>query len=237
MQTTSESVAPIAPDTYTPTDRSRVRRRPERGFYDRTTVHSIIDEAIVCHVAFVVDGEPRMIPTSIVRIGEDVFLHGSPNNRMLTVLASGMPACITVTHVDAIVAGRSGFGCSVDYRSVVIYSSGSAVEGPEKVSVLDAVIQSIIPGHRVRSATSRELGATLVLRFPLIDVSAKVRACGVRDLEEDYDLDLWAGVIPLKLTAESARSDPRLKPGISTPLYALTYRGRAQSHADLRSAP
>ncbi len=236
MKTTSESAPPVTPAAYIPTDRSRVRHRPERGVYDQTTVHSIIDEAIVCHVAFVVDGEPRMIPTSIVRIGEDVFLHGSPNNSMLAALASGMPTCITVTHVDAIVAGRSGFGCSVDYRSVVIYSSGSVVEGAEKVTVLDAVIQSIIPGHRVRSATSKELGATLILRFPLIDVSAKVRACGVRDLEEDYDLDLWAGVIPLKLVAEGVQNDPRLKAGISTPLYALTYRDRAQSHADLRSA-
>ncbi len=209
---------------YTPTEQTRVRRRPERGSYDRELVHAIIDEAIVCHVAFVVDGAPRVIPTTILRIDEDVYLHGSPTNRLLNTLAEGAPASIAVTHIDGVVAGRSGFGCSVDYRSVVIFASGEKVEGPEKEPIMDAVIQSVIPGHRVRRPTRQEMDATLILRFPLNEVSAKVRDVGVRDIETDYDLDLWAGVIPLKMMAVGVRDDARLKPGIATPEYASAYR-------------
>lgn len=209
---------------YAPTERTRIRRRPERGHYDRALVHSIIDEAIVCHVSFIHDGQPCILPTSILRIDEDVYLHGSPTNRMLSALAAGTPAAIAVTHVDAIVAGRSGFGCSVDYRSVVIFTSGVPVDGPEKEGVVDRVIQSVVPGHRVRRPKQKELDATMVLRFPLIEVSAKVRDCGVKDFDEDMMLDLWAGIIPLKLTAGPPINAPGLLPHISTPAYAVNYR-------------
>ncbi|MDM0058486.1 pyridoxamine 5'-phosphate oxidase family protein [Variovorax fucosicus] len=210
--------------SYTQTEQTRVRRRLERGSYDRKLVHAIIDEAIVCHVAFVVDGSPRVIPTTILRIEEDVYLHGSPTNRLLNTLAEGAPASIAVTHIDGIVAGRSGFGCSVDYRSVVIFASGEKVEGLEKEPIMDAVIQTVIPGHRVRRPTRQEMEATMILRFPLNEVSAKVRDVGVRDIETDYELDLWAGVIPLKMMAVGVRDDVRLKPGIATPEYASGYR-------------
>ena len=222
-------------ENYTPTDRTRIARRPERGSYDRELVHSIIDEAIVCHVGFVMNGKPCVLPTTIVRIDENVYLHGSPENRMLSALAEGGTACIAVTHIDAVVAGRSGFGCSVDYRSVIIYAEGELVEGDEKIKVVDAVIQSIIPGHRVRAHKPAEIGATLVLRFPLSEVSAKVRDIGVKDVESDYDLDLWAGVIPVQMIAKGAIDDSRLKAGINTPEYALNY-DRSRGPKSLSSA-
>jgi nitroimidazol reductase NimA-like FMN-containing flavoprotein (pyridoxamine 5'-phosphate oxidase superfamily) len=170
------------------------------------------------------DGEPRIIPTSILRIGEFVYLHGSPTNRLLQTLAEGAPAAIAVTHIDAIVAGRSGFGCSVDYRSVVIYATGEVVAEPDKETIMEAVIQSIIPGHRVRRPKQKELDATFILRFPLIEVSAKVRDCGVKDFDSDLDLDLWAGTVPLAVVSKGAVNDPRLKPGIETPAYAKDFR-------------
>ncbi len=210
---------------YTPTPKTQVRSRPARGAYDRETVHRIIDEALVGHIGFVVDGEPRVLPTAIVRIGEDVYVHGSAGNYMLTSLAAGAAACITVTLIDSIVAGRSGFGCSMDYRSVVIFSRGQKVEdADEKERLVEAFVQHIIPGHRVRAPKPEEIAATVFLRFPLTEVSAKIRDVGNLDVEADYDLDLWAGVIPLRLTAGPGRSCPRLKPGIDVPTYALHYR-------------
>jgi nitroimidazol reductase NimA-like FMN-containing flavoprotein (pyridoxamine 5'-phosphate oxidase superfamily) len=210
--------------TYQQTSRTRIRRRPERGSYDRDLVHSIIDEAIVCHVSFIYEGQPCILPTTILRIDEDVYLHGSPTNRMLGVLAAGAPAAIAVTHVDAVVAGRSGFGCSVDYRSVVVFASGERVDGTEKESIVGKVIQAVVPGHQVRRPKPQELDATLILRFPLIEVSAKVRDCGVKDFDEDLALDLWAGSIPLKLTAGPPINAPGLKTDIRIPDYALNYR-------------
>lgn len=211
--------------TYEPTEKTQVRRRPDRGNYDRAVVHKIIDEALVAHVAFVENGEPRVLPTTIVRIGEDVYIHGSPNNNLLSAIAAGAPACIEMTLVDSIVAGRSGFGCSMDYRSVVIYGRAEQVTEPdEKERIIDALVQDIIPGHIVRQPKRKELAATLVLRFPLIEVSAKIRDAGNIDVEEDYDLDLWAGVIPLRVAAGPGKGCPRLKAGIETPGYALNYK-------------
>ncbi len=215
----------MSADSYTPTERTRLQRRPDRGSYDRALVHAILDEALVCHVGFVLDGRPHVIPTSILRQGESVYIHGSRNNRMLCALADGAPACIEVTLVDSLVAGRSGFGCSMDYRSVVIYAAGERVDGPEKPGIIDAIVQDLIPGHRVRPPKQKELDATLVLRFPMVEVSAKVRDRGVIDVEEDYARDdLWAGVIPLRLQAGPPQDDVRLKPGIATPDFARNYR-------------
>jgi len=212
-------------DVYLATERTRLQRRPDRGRYNKAVVHRILDEALLCHVGVAIDGRPHVLPTTIVRIGEAVYLHGGANNRLLTALAAGAPACITVTLVDSIVAGRSGFGCSMDYRSVVIYASAETVADPaEKAAVIAAIVQDIIPGHIVRPPKDKELAATLVLRFPLTEVSAKVRDVGVLDVEEDYATDLWAGVIPLRLEAKPAVPCPRLKPRIETPAYANSYK-------------
>ena len=207
--------------SYEPSPRTRLRRIPERGSYDHDLVHAILDDAIVCNVGVVVDGRPRVIPTAILRIGEDVYLHGSANSQLLKSLAQGAPACITVSHVDAIVASRSGFNCAVDYRSVVIFGAATEITEPQaKDAVLRAFVQHLIPGHQTRPAKDKEVGATIVLQFPLTEVSAKVRAAGVKEFDEDYELDLWAGVIPLKLCAGPVQSCPKLKPGIETPDYA-----------------
>ncbi len=211
-------------DRYTRTQKSRVRRLAKRGVYERTTVHAIIDEALVCHVGFVIDGEPRVLPTAILRIDENVYLHGNRNSQMLRHLESGAPACIEVTHVDGLVAARSGFHCSMNYRSVVIYASGEKVEGAEKLRVMDAFVAGLIPGHHVRPATRKEIAATTIVRFPLHEVSAKVRTGGPVDDEADYALDTWAGVIPLRTVAGRGVDDERLKRGIALPRYASRFR-------------
>jgi nitroimidazol reductase NimA-like FMN-containing flavoprotein (pyridoxamine 5'-phosphate oxidase superfamily) len=187
-----------------PTDKTRIRRRPERGAYDRNVINSIIDEALLCHIGVAVNGEPRVIPTTIVRIDDYVYIHGSPNNQLLTSLESGAPACVTVTLVDSIVAGRSGFGMSMDYRSVVIFGKAEKiVDLHEKERIVAALVEDIIPGHKVRPPKAKEITAT--------------------DPEEDHVLDGWAGVVPLKLTAGAPRDCANLKPGIPTPDYAKTY--------------
>jgi uncharacterized protein len=211
---------------YKVTDRTRIRRIPDRGTYDRSTVHAILDEAILCHVGVVVDGLPRVIPTAILRIDEHVYIHGSANSQLLKSLIEGAPACITVSFVDSLVAGRSGFNCAVDYRSVVIFSDAAEEisDSSEKDRVLAAFVQHLIPGHVVRPPKKQELGATKVVRFPLTEVSAKIRDAGVKDFDYDYDLDLWAGVIPLQTQALAPRSCPKLKSGIEVPDYALHLR-------------
>jgi uncharacterized protein len=206
------------------TDNTRIRRRPERGAYDRDVVNSIIDEALVCHIGVAVDGQPRVIPTAVIRIDDFIYIHGSPNNQLLTTLADGAPACITITLVDSIVAGRSGFGMSMDYRSVVIFAKAEKISSPdEKERIVAAFVEDILPGHSVRPPKKKEIAATVFLRFPLSEVSAKIRDHGVMDPEEDHTLEGWAGVIPLRLTAGTPRNCGDLTPGIPIPDYARNY--------------
>jgi nitroimidazol reductase NimA-like FMN-containing flavoprotein (pyridoxamine 5'-phosphate oxidase superfamily) len=206
------------------TDNTRIRRRPERGAYDRNVVNSIIDEALVCHIGVAVDGQPRVIPTAVIRIDDFIYIHGSPNNQLLTTLADGAPACITITLVDSIVAGRSGFGMSMDYRSVVIFAKAEKISSPdEKERIVAAFVEDILPGHSVRPPKKKEIAATVFLRFPLSEVSAKIRDHGVMDPEEDHTLEGWAGVIPLRLTAGTPRNCGDLTPGIPIPDYARNY--------------
>jgi uncharacterized protein len=207
------------------TDKTRIRRRPERGAYDREIINNIIDEALVCHIGVAVDGQPRVIPTAIIRIDDHVYIHGSPNNQLLATLEAGEPACIAVTLVDSIVAGRSGFGMSMDYRSVVIFAKAEKILDPlEKERIVAAFVNDILPGHQVRPPKKKEIAATIFLRFPLAEVSAKIRDHGVMDPEEDHALDLWAGVVPLRLAAGAPKNCVDLKPGIPTPDYANNYR-------------
>jgi hypothetical protein len=207
------------------TDKTRIRRRPERGAYDRDVINRIIDEALVCHIGVAVDGQPRVIPTAIIRIDDHVYIHGSPNNQLLATLEAGGPACIAVTLVDSIVAGRSCFGMSMDYRSVVIFAKAEKILDPlEKERIVAAFVNDILPGHRVRPPKKKEIAATIFLRFPLTEVSAKIRDHGVMDPQEDHALDLWAGVVPLGLAAGAPKNCADLKPGIPTPDYANHYR-------------
>lgn len=212
---------------FTPTERTKVRRLPDRGKYDSESVHGILDEAFICHVGFVVDGQPYVIPTGFARVNDTLYIHGSAASRMLRTLADGVQVCVTVTLVDGIVMARSGFHSSMNYRSVVILGRAMLVEGrDEKLAALAAFSEQVMPGRwkDLRETTDAELKGTLVLTLPLKEVSAKVRTGPPKDDEADYALPLWAGVVPLKLTAGTPIDDPRLPEGIEAPDYARNYK-------------
>lgn len=191
------------------TDRTKVRRLANRGHYDRDTIHAIVDEALICHVGFVIDGAPVVIPTIHWREGDELYFHGSAASRMLRTLKSGVEACVTVTLVDGLVLARSAFHHSMNYRSVVIFGEARVVEGEEKARALDTFMKHMTPTRAsdVRPPNEIELKQTLVLAMPLEEASAKIRTGGPVDDEEDYALPVWAGVIPLKLTPGEAIAD------------------------------
>lgn len=202
------------------TDHTRVRRQHSRGRHDRATIDAILDEALVAHVAFVHDGRPAVIPTLLARVGDEVYLHGSSASRTLRALTAGAQACVEVTHVDGIVLARSAFHHSINYRSAVLYGTLRAVADPaERTRALEAFTEKLIPGRweHVRGPTRKELKATAVLALPIAEGSAKVRTGPPGDEEEDYALQAWAGVVPLRLQAGAPEPDPRLRPGIPTP--------------------
>ena len=211
---------------YLPTQRTEFQKVPTRGSYDRDLVHAIIDQSIVCHVGASMNNTARVIPMAILRIGEYVYLHGSNTSQLLRSLADGAEVCITVSIIDALVAARSGFHCAVDYRSVVLFAKGEEVrDRDEKMRILDGFIQHMVPGHKVREPKGKEINATAVIRFPLVEASAKVRDTGVSDFEEDQQLDSWAGVIPLKIVAGDPVDSPTLKAGVKTPEYVKNFTG------------
>lgn len=208
------------------TERTTLKRLPKRGVYDRDIVYGILDEGFICHVGFAVDGRPFVIPTGYARVDDQLYIHGSQVSRMLRTLAQGVPVCVTVTLVDGLVLARSAFHHSINYRSVVIFGRASIVEQREaKLAALLAFSEHVIPGRwdEVRVPYEQELKATTVLSVPLVEVSAKVRSGPPLDDEEDYALNVWAGVIPLQVVAGEPISDPRLPEGIEPPPYALNY--------------
>lgn len=210
-----------------PSPRVRVRRLPKRAAYDRATVNAILDEALVCHLGFVHNNQPYVIPTLHARVEDRLYVHGSSASRMLGTLASGTPACVTVTLIDGLVLARSAFHHSVNYRSVVLLGTASAVTDPEeKTAALRAFTNHIAHGRwdDVRPPTPQELKATNVVYFALDEVSAKLRSGPPVDDEEDYAMDVWAGVLPLCLQAGAPESDPRLTEGIRPPAYVAAYR-------------
>ena len=212
---------------FTPTEHTKVRRLPDRGKYDAESVYGILDEAFICHVGFVVEGQPYVIPTGFARIDDTLYIHGSAASRMLRTLADGVQVCVTVTLIDGIVMARSGFHSSMNYRSVVILGRAMPVEGrDEKLAALAAFSEQVMPGRwkDLRETTDAELKGTLVLSLPLREVSAKVRSGPPKDDEADYALPLWAGVVPLKLAAGTPIDDPRLPKGIEPPGYARNYK-------------
>jgi nitroimidazol reductase NimA-like FMN-containing flavoprotein (pyridoxamine 5'-phosphate oxidase superfamily) len=217
-------------NTYNKTDRTTLKRLPARGHYDRELVHKILDEGFICHVGFVVDGAPVVIPTGYGRVGDKLYIHGSQASRMLRTLKTGVPACVTVTLVDGLVLARSAFHHSINYRSVVIFGKANLVEDPEeKNEALLSFSEHVIRGrwNDVREPTEQELKATTVLRIELEEVSAKVRTGPPIDDEEDYSLPVWAGVLPLRVVAGEPIPDPLLQDEIAAPDYALNYvRGR-----------
>jgi uncharacterized protein len=213
-----------------PTPRTRVTREPERGVYDRATAYQILDEGFICHVGFVMDNQPFVIPTGYGRSGDNLYIHGSAASRMLRNLDQGIAVCVTVTLLDGLVLARSIFNHSMNYRSVVVLGTAVAVENPsEKLESLRALSEHILPGRwdDARQPNERELKATLVMRLPITEFSAKVRIGPPLDNDEDYSFPTWAGVVPLQTVAGSPINDPKLDPKTSVPSYVRDYSRRA----------
>jgi nitroimidazol reductase NimA-like FMN-containing flavoprotein (pyridoxamine 5'-phosphate oxidase superfamily) len=210
----------------TPTYRSTIKRLPKRGNYERTIVEQILDEGLVCHVGFVVDSQPFVIPTAYGRVGDRLYIHGSPASRMLRTLQGGIEVCVNVTLLDGLVLARSAFHHSMNYRSVVVFGTATTVEdADEKLEALRAFTEHVVPGRwaQVRPPTRQEVAGTLVLSLLLTEASAKVRTGPPVDDEADYELPVWAGEIPLRLTASEPIGDSRLLSGIGIPAYASHY--------------
>jgi uncharacterized protein len=214
--------------TYRPTARTSLRRLPERAHYDSETVHSILDEAFICHVGFVVEGQPYALPTGYARVGDTLYLHGSTGSRL--GLRPGMDVCVTVTLLDGIVLARSVFHHSFQYRSVMVLGRTRLVsDSAEKEAALTALVEHFVPGRsaEARPGNRRELVATAVFAVPLEEVSAKVRTGDPKDEEEDYALPVWAGILPLALTPGKPVPDSRLDPIVPVPPYVTGWdRGR-----------
>lgn len=213
--------------TLLQTDRTKLKRLPKRGHFDRETVYGILDEGFICHVGFAPEGQPFVIPTGYARVDDKLYIHGSQASRMLKTLSGGLDACVTVTIIDGLVLARSAFHHSMNYRSVVIFGRAEIVEDrEEKIEALVALSEHFIRGRwaEVREPTEQELKATTVLSLPLVEASAKIRSGPPLDDEEDYAMQVWAGVIPLKLEAGEPIRDPRLPEGIEVPEYARRYK-------------
>lgn len=199
-----------------PSPRTTVKRRAERGRYDHETVHAILDEAYICHVGFVHDGAPVVLPTMHARIGDRLFIHGSAASRMLRTLARGIEACVTVTLLDGLVLARSAFHHSMNYRSVVVFGTANVVgdgDGDEKLAAMRALLERVRPGRwdEARQPNDVELRQTLIIAMPLDEASAKVRTGPPIDDEDDYALGVWAGVVPLRLeSGEPIADGPRV---------------------------
>jgi nitroimidazol reductase NimA-like FMN-containing flavoprotein (pyridoxamine 5'-phosphate oxidase superfamily) len=211
---------------YTPTPRTRLVREADRAVYDREAAYRILDEGFLCHVGFLVEGQPFVIPTSYGRHGDNLYIHGSAASRMLRQLKEGVEVCVTVTLLDGLVLARSIFNHSMNYRSVVILGKATLVDDPaQKIETLRLLSEHIIPGRWAdsRQPNERELKATSVLRLPIKEFSAKVRTGPVVDDEEDYSFPTWAGVVPLEMVAGSPINDSRVDPGCGVPAYAKHY--------------
>ena len=214
------------------TQRTTLKRLPQRGSFERQQINEILDEGFICHVGFVANGQPFVIPTGYARAGDALIIHGSQASRMLRELGQGIDVCVTVTLIDGLVLARSAFHHSMNYRSVVVFGHASLIKDrEEKMAALTALSEHMIPGRwdEVREPNDRELQLTTVLSIPLTEASAKVRIGPPVDDEEDYELPVWAGVIPLKMVANEPVADPRLSAKIPTPRYAVEYRRTSQS--------
>jgi uncharacterized protein len=215
------------------TPRTTLKRLPQRGHYDRELINQILDEGFICHVGFAVDGQPVVIPTGYARVGDSLVIHGSQASRMLRTLGQGIDVCVTVTLIDGLVLARSAFHHSMNYRSVVVFGRATVIDDPaEKFAVLRALSDHMIPGRwdDVRQPNERELQQTTVLSLSLTEASAKIRQGPPLDDQEDYELPVWAGVIPLGLVAEPPIGDTQLSPNSEVPKYATEYARPALKH-------
>jgi len=225
MPETSTQPGTPRPAAYTPTDRTVPTRSPNRAVYDKELVHSILDEAYICHLGFVRDGAPVVLPTLYGRVGERLYVHGSTGSRPLRMTGQadpGLPVCLTVTHVDGLVLARSAFHHSINYRSVVVHGIAHQVTDPdERRTALDAIVDNAVPGRSSdsRPANTKELAATAVIRLDLDEVSAKLRTGGPNDDPEDLSLPYWTGVLPLTKGYGTPIPAADLAPGIEFPDY------------------
>jgi nitroimidazol reductase NimA-like FMN-containing flavoprotein (pyridoxamine 5'-phosphate oxidase superfamily) len=213
-----------------PSQRTRVHRAPARAAYDRATIDAILDEGLVAQLGFTIDGQPYVIPTLHARAGDTVYIHGSAASRMIRTLTAGAPACLSVTLVDGLVLARSAFHHSMNYRSVVVLGEARAVADPaERLLALEAFTEKLVPGRwdEVRPPSAKELKGTRALAMSLDETSAKVRRGPPVDDDEDYGLDVWAGVIPLGVSAGAPVPDPRLADGIAPSRVVTGWRPAA----------
>jgi nitroimidazol reductase NimA-like FMN-containing flavoprotein (pyridoxamine 5'-phosphate oxidase superfamily) len=218
--TDSGAAFPSTPETT-------LNRHPERGVYDRQAIEAVLDEALVCHIGFIADGRPVVVPTLGVRLGSTYYVHGSAVSRMLTTLAEGIELAVAVTLIDGLVLARSVFNHSVNYRSVMIFGRGREVtDADEKWRALEALVEHVVTGRwqDARQPTEHEMKATLVIAVPIEQVSAKIRSGPPKDFEDDYSLAVWAGVVPLDLKAGAPIPDPRLVSCVEPPPAVLHYR-------------
>jgi nitroimidazol reductase NimA-like FMN-containing flavoprotein (pyridoxamine 5'-phosphate oxidase superfamily) len=204
-------------DNYPPTSRTKIRRLPKRGSYDKFAVQAILDEGFICHVGFAVDAQPYVIPTVYARVSDTIYLHGSAVSRMLRTLTQGVPVCITVTLLDGLVLARSAFHHSINYRSVVVIGTARLIDdADEKMRALQSITDHVVPGrwNEVRWPNALELKQTNVLALPLAEVSAKIRTGPPVDDDVDYALPIWAGVLPIATRLGTPRDDGRVLPEV-----------------------
>jgi nitroimidazol reductase NimA-like FMN-containing flavoprotein (pyridoxamine 5'-phosphate oxidase superfamily) len=221
-------------ENFEPTERTTLKRLPKRGNFEREAVNKILDEGFVCHVGFVVEGRPVVIPTGYGRSGDKLYIHGSAASRMLRALSEGIDVCVTVTLLDALVLARSAFHHSLNYRSVVVFGRARIVEDEdEKMEALRVFTDHVMRGRweESRQPNQKELRATTVLSLSLVEASAKIRTGPPIDDEEDMTRDVWAGELPLRVTTGEAVPDPQLQEGIELPQYIRGYT-RPQARAE-----
>lgn len=227
-------------EPFKETSKTRLKRLPQRGSFDRKVVYDILDEAFICHVGFVAEGAPIVIPTAYGRVENTLYIHGSAASRMQRALAQEIPVCVTVTLLDALVLARSAFHHSVNYRSVVVFGAARVVEDPaEKMRALEAFTEHVIRGRwvEVREPNEQELKATTVLAIALEEVSAKVRTGPPKDDEEDMHIPVWTGEVPVRMTTGTPVPDPTMTQNFDIPAYVLQYdRGNQKlNHEETKS--
>lgn len=227
------------PDSFPVTKRNRTVRRPERGHYDKATVYDILDAAMFAHISYVQDGQPICTPTGFWREGDDLYWHGSAASRMIRFQAPGVPVCVTVTHLDALIVARSAFHHSVNYRSVMAFGTARLVEDADvKRRAIDGFVDRFFPGRsrELRPPTIKEIKATSFVVMPIDQASAKIRAMHVSDDEEDYALPLWAARIPVRQVIGDAEACPRQLDGIARPEGLRPYESGRTLDDALREA-
>lgn len=217
----------MSEERFDSTTRSRIRRKPERGSYDKAVINSILDEGLVCHVGFTVDDQPYVIPTTYCRVEDKIYIHGAVASRMLKTLAQGIQVCLTVTLLDALVVARSAFNNSMNYRSVVVLGKAIPVKDyDEKYAAMQALVEHVVPGRwqDCRQPTPNEVKATSILALPIEEASAKLRIWQVVDDDEDYELPIWAGLLPLQTRPLPPEDDGRVPEGVAVPDYLTNYQ-------------